>query len=1094
VRTCSTCHRENPDDAKFCADCGSPLVAATETREERKVVTVLFADLVGFTSRSEQLDPEDVRATLTPYFARLRDELERRGGTVEKFIGDAVMAVFGAPATHEDDPERAVRAALAIREWAREQEGLKLRIAVNTGEALVSLGAHPGEGIVAGDVVNTAARLQALAATNGILVGETTYRSTRDRIEYRLADAVEAKGKAEPISVWEALEARSRVEVERSASAPLVGREGELDTLRDALARAKQRRQQQLVTLVGVPGIGKSRLVYELFRAIEEDEELVYWRRGRSLPYGEGVSFWALGEIVKAQAGILESDSPDDAHEKLERTAEALLDERDAGWVTGHLGSLLGSAGEAEVGEDRRDEAFAAWRRFLEALAEDRPLVLVFEDLHWADEGLLDFVDHLVDWAEGVPLLILCTARPELLVRRPGWGGGRVNAATVLLEPLSDDETARLVDALLGRSVLPAGLRTSVLDRAGGNPLYAEEFVRLLDEERPDVELPESVQGIIAARLDVLAPDEKQLLQDAAVAGRAFWAGELAAVGDRDARRVERVLHALARREFVQRERRSSVAGDTQYVFRHALLRDVAYGQIPRADRGDKHRRAAEWIESLGRPEDHAEMLAHHYMSALQYARGAGADTHELTEPARQTFRDAGERAVALNAFSSGVRFFEAALDLWPKQGAAYPALVFSLATALHRSGDVRAQAMLERAAELLEATGDRGRAGEAHALLAELAYDLPDRERVDAELARARELVRGAVPSASVARVLSQVSRYRMLAGDLDDAIEVGRAALSIAEQLGLEEVKAHALNNIGSARVRNGDPGGIEDLERSIEVAMAANSPEAARAYHNLAEARFQTFGELERNEGLTAEALRVAERLGNVRQARYSRGVLNAYAYLGGRWDEYLTNADEFLAESERVGRSYKDMGVFAIRPLVLLARGEGERSYAEALEGLSRARNAGEPQAVVPALVTLGQVELELGRFDDARQHAREAIASTILPGDLVRVTLLAERLGIEDELRAALADVRPSRWVDVAGKMLERDHATVADELAEMGHRSMEAPVRLRAAEHLAAHGRRAEADQQLNKALAFYRSVGATRYIGQAEGLLAATA
>src|SRR5437763_716565 len=507
MTSCSRCGQENPAGFRLCGMCGAPLQEAPRVREERKVVTVLFCDLVGSTARAERLDPEDVRALLSRYHERVRSELERLGGTVEKFIGDAVMALFGAPVVHEDDPERAVRAALAIRDWAQDEPDLQVRVGITTGEALVALGADPlaGEGMAAGDVVNTAARLQSAAPTTGIVVDEKTYRATRDRIEYHHTGRVEAKGKAEPVAVWEPVEARSRVEVEQSARAALVGREGELDTLIDALNRVKREREPQLLTLVGVPGIGKSRLVYELYRSVEQGDELVYWRRGRSLPYGEGVSFWALGEIVKAQAGILESDSAEVAGEKVRAVAEALLESADAGWVSGHLAALVGAGSDGELGRDRREEAFAAWRRFLEALADQRPTVLVFEDLHWADAAMLDFVDELVEWSTGVPLFVLCTARPELLDRRPAWSGGKLNASTLLLSPLSDEETARLVHALLGSSVLPAELQARVLERAGGNPLYAEEFIRLAEEGRSDAELPESVQGIVAARLDVLS-------------------------------------------------------------------------------------------------------------------------------------------------------------------------------------------------------------------------------------------------------------------------------------------------------------------------------------------------------------------------------------------------------------------------------------------------------------------------------------------------------------------------------------------------------------------------------------------------------------
>src|SRR5215471_14712909 len=401
--TCSACGQENPDGFGFCGMCGAALTpVAAPAREERKVVTIVFTDLVGSTARAEGLDPEDVRATLSSYYAQLRAELERHGGTVEKFIGDAVMAVFGAPVAHEDDAERAVRAAIAIRDSIGDE--LQIRTAVNTGEALVALAARPGEGdaMVAGDVVNTAARLQGAAPVNGILVGEGTYRATRQAIDYREAPPVEAKGKAEPVKVWEAICARSRFgsDVEQKLRTPLVGRERERHLLADSLARARTEESVQLVTLVGVPGIGKTRLVAELFQITEADPDLISWRQGRSLPYGERVSFWALGEIVKAHAGILESDDAEAAEAKLVAMVDGLSEEeREREWLVRQTRPLVGLEG-AERAE--REEAFAAWRRLLEAAAEQRPLILVFEDLHWADEGLLDFVDHLADWATDV--------------------------------------------------------------------------------------------------------------------------------------------------------------------------------------------------------------------------------------------------------------------------------------------------------------------------------------------------------------------------------------------------------------------------------------------------------------------------------------------------------------------------------------------------------------------------------------------------------------------------------------------------------------------------------------------------------------------
>jgi class 3 adenylate cyclase len=621
---CTRCGRESPDGERYCASCGTALTPVVR-REERKVVTVVFVDLVGSTARADRADPEDVRAVLAPYHSRVRHELERFGGTVEKFIGDAVVAVFGAPVVHEDDPERAVRSALAVHDAIGELNDLhpsldlQVRVGVNTGEALVTLDASPtaGEGMVAGDVINTGARLQSAAPPGGVLVGEATYRATERVIEYEPVEAVDAKGKAEPMPAWRATAPRSRLGLNLGGAGrgPLLGRERETALLEAALGRVRAEHEPQLVTLVGVPGIGKSRLVHELWRVVEEDEELIVWRQGRSLPYGEGVSFWALGEMVKAQAGILESDPGHVAASKLGLAVTDLIAEaRERDWVEGHLRPLVGIAGDVSTGaDDYRAETTAAWSRFLEAIGESHPAVLVFEGLHWADDGLLDYVDALVDRVSGVPLLVVCTARPELLERRPGWGGGKRNAQTLSLSSLSDDDTARLLQALLERSVLSARNQSALLRNAGGVPLFAEELARMLGAGADADTVPETLQGIMTARIDALPEQEKRLLRIASVLGKVFWSDGLAAISEDEPHSLDERLRALERKEFVRRERRSSVEGARQYAFVHALVRDSAYSQIARADRAREHRLAAEWIASLpgDRSEDRAEVLSH---------------------------------------------------------------------------------------------------------------------------------------------------------------------------------------------------------------------------------------------------------------------------------------------------------------------------------------------------------------------------------------------------------------------------------------------------------------------------------------------------
>ena len=1096
MRLCPNCGRENADDARFCSGCATALEPAPPAREERKVVTCLFCDLVGFTARAERMDPEDVRRLLQPYHSRVRANLERHGGTVEKFIGDAVMAIFGAPSAHEDDPERAVRAAFAVRYEFADDE-LDLRIGITTGEAFIALGARPqeGEGMASGDVVNTAARLQAAAPMNGILVDEPTYRATERVIAYEAAPRVEAKGKTEPITAWEAVEAKARfgVDVRQLGATPLVGRQQELDVLVAALGRVRREHEPQLVTLVGVPGIGKSRLVWELFQRVDSEEELIWWRQGRSLPYGEGVSFWALGEMVKAQAGVLETDDADQTEAKLHESVAALVtDAADGDWLEGHLRPLVG-LGSGDLGSGSREEAFAAWRRFLEALAEERPSVLVFEDLHWADDALLDFVDYLVEWATGVPLLVVGTARPELLSRRPGWGGGKPNAATLSLSALSDEETTHLVHLLLERPVLEASMQTTLLDRAAGNPLYAEEFVRMLGEGIDgELQLPETVQGLIAARLDGLPEAEKTLLQAAAVGGKVFWEGAAVQLAGIERPVADERLHALERKEFLRRERRTSLAGEVEYAFRHGLVRDVAYAQIPRAVRAQKHELAARWIESLGRPEDHAEMLAHHYLSALELLRAAELPTVEVAAAARPVLTEAGDHALSLNSYPAAVRFYDEALALGSPDHAERAPVQFRRARALHMTYRVEADEALEEAREALFAAGDAEHAAEADALLAESWWHRGDRDTAFEHLDRAYRLVEGLPSSPGKAHVLSQIARFRAIAEENEEAIRVGQEALAMAEALGLDGLRAHALNNIGVARFNRGDASGIRDVERSLEIALSARSPEAARAYNNLASLLW-TGGDFRRAAPLYDEAVAAGERLGDEHTANYSRLIQIQCLLIEGDWDEGLRRADTFLAACDAGESHAMESDIRRNRAQCRLARDDVDGAIQDIELALPVARRARDPQKVFPALVTAAWIYASIGRHDDARLLAREAISGASPSWFLGDLAWFAVELDCADELRERFAHgAIQTKWTDAAGAVLEGDLVGAADIYFEIGDRITEAFARLRAAEQLIAAGRRAEADEQLRESLAFWRSVRASRYVRAGEALLAA--
>jgi class 3 adenylate cyclase/tetratricopeptide (TPR) repeat protein len=1063
--------------------CGAALSpAAAPAREERKVVTIVFTDLVGSTARAEGLDPEDVRATLSRYYAQLRAELERHGGTVEKFIGDAVMAVFGAPVAHEDDPERAVRAALAIRDSIGDE--LQIRTAVNTGEALVALGARPGEGdaMVAGDVVNTAARLQSAAPVNGILVGEGTYRATSHVIDYREAPPVEAKGKSEPVNVWEAVAARSRFgsDVEQRLRTPLVGRERERNLLADAFEHARREQSAQLVTLVGVPGIGKSRLVAELFQITDADEEIISWRQGRSLPYGERVSFWALGEIVKAHAGILESDDTRAAEEKLVAMVEALSEnEQEREWLARHTRPLVGLEGAERT---EREEAFAAWRRLLEAGAEQRPLILVFEDLHWADDGLLDFVDHLADWATTVPLLIVGTARPELLDRRPGWGGGKRNALTLSIGALTDDETAVLLQRLLDRAVLDADAQQAVLRRAEGNPLYAEEYARMLAEHGGgELQLPETVQGLIAARIDGLAPEEKALLQDASVIGKVFWPGALEGADDR-------VLHALERKEFTRRDRRSSIAGETQYAFLHALVRDVAYGQMPRSERVEKHRRAADWLSSLAgdRSEDLAEMLAHHYHEALSLARAAGVDTTALHAPARQAFADGARRAFSLGAGSAAHDLALEALSLTADEDPDRPPLLLLAAEASRISDRDDVVALGEAAVEGFLVQGDFGRAAEAVASLGSDHFHRGDIAATRAARDRALELARQEPTSPGAARAMAAVGRSRaLLDSDMQGSLELSREAIAIARESGDERAEAICLNTIGLARVRSGDADGLADLERSVELAAQSGSLfHLATGLNNLANLLWEV-GRLAEGSARIREARALAERYGLTGLLSWNDAELVYDAYFRGDVDAVVKDATRLLEEG--LGSAgYQERPLIATRGWALLIQGRTDEALADAERALGGLRETwGDEQVASFILAVAARSFRVAGRPGEA-----DALLEEVLSGrrddTAYDVPLELVELGRGDEYLAATDGAPGHLWLEAARVAASGDLVRASELYRSIGARFPEAWTALLAAER--------GDTSRLDAALAYFEEQHATPYAQRCLALLQASA
>lgn len=997
MAACPACRSENPDGFQFCGFCGARLFVdnGSSAASERKVVTVLFCDLVDFTAASERVDPEAVRARLAPYQRRARERIEAFGGTVEKFVGDAVMAVFGAPVAHEDDPERAVRAGLAILEAIRELNeadpalSLSVRVGVNTGEALVSLGAHPelGEGIVTGDVVNTAARIQSHAPVDGVAVGSDTHTAAKRAIAFERLEAISAKGKSQPVAVWRAVAPHASLGADPLRSTTLfVGRDLDLALLRDLFEKGVAERSIQLATVLGEPGVGKSRLVSELGASIEGVEPPVTWLQGRCLPYGDGITFWALGEIVKAHANIYESDASEVAREKLEAVLPA-TEERP--WIRARLLPLIGLDASDSAAQD---ELFTAWRRFFESIADSGPLVLVVEDIHWADAALLAFLKHLADWTLDVPVLVVCTARLELYETHPTWGSGLASHTAIRLSALSDVDTTRLVAALLDEAVLSEEVHKLLLEHAGGNPLYAVEFVRMLrDRELRDtpsaaggaegVAVPVSLQALIAARLDTLPLERKALLQDAAVMGKVFWASSVSAMSGRDEPDVELALHELARKELVRPARRSSMEGETEYGFWHVLVRDVAYEQIPKAERAARHMRAAKWLEeaAAGRVEDFAEVLAYHTGEALRLVdvQGDARRRAEVAPAASRYALLAGERALGLDT-TKALSLLDRARALTPDEDPTFALVLLRWGDAAHQAGMMReGSRAVEQAARSFEAQGDMVRAGEALTLLASILRRLGAPETLStAERAVA---VLSATPGAELVAALAALAGLRYATGADEEAEHTAEEALALAERLGLP-VPGTALGFRGSARCALGNARGVDDMERALALLLAAGSgTDAGILQSNLVLERAQiagpmaTLAQLEHAHAF-AEARGLTETTWFAAAARINNLVMT------GRFDEALEQADALLPLLRASGERLQVCHVLKAQAAALAERGVD--SLPQADEALQIARDAQDPILLMYAAWGAAPAQVAAGDTSGARALLEEIVAAPV----------------------------------------------------------------------------------------------------------------
>jgi class 3 adenylate cyclase/tetratricopeptide (TPR) repeat protein len=971
VTGCPACGAANAPDAKFCGECGaalgaragaatsaaaSPPDARTSASDpasgrvaERRLVSVLFADLVGFTPFAEERDAEETRELLSRYFDLSRELIERYGGVVEKFIGDAVMAVWGAPIAREDDAERAVRAGLELVEAVRSLgPAIQARAGVLTGEAAVTLGAV-GEGMVAGDLVNTAARLQSVAEPGTVLVGEETYRDAAAAVAFEAVGEAALKGKTSPVTAWRAM----RVVAERGGrnragalEAPFVGRDTEFRLLKDLFHATGRERRPRLVSVTGQGGIGKSRLAWEFLKYIDGLLETVWWHSGRSPAYGEGITFWALGEMVRGRAGLVETDDEATTRTRIAETvARFVPDDTERRWIEGALLTLLG----IEEGGGGSEQLFAAWRTFFERIAAQGTVVLVFEDLQWADPGQLDFIEHLMEWVRDAPIFVATLARPELLERRSDWGAGRRGSVTIGLEPLSDEAMRGLLEGLAPG--LPDRAVATIVGRADGIPLYAVETVRMLVAEgrlveedgryRPTGDLstlavPGTLQALIASRLDALPPADRALLQDAAVLGQSFTPAGLSAVSGPDPADLEPRLRGLVRRELLTQEADPRSPERGRYAFVQALIREVAYNTLARADRKNRHLAAARYFETLA-TDELAGALAAHYLAAQRNA-APGPEADALAAQARVALRGAADRAVTLGAHEQALTYLRQALEVTsdPAEEADLLERAGRSAVAAFRRDE--AIALLERAVEVQRERGDR--IGQVRALgaLGQTLIESYRSEQAVSVLEAARTEFADLEGDPTFAALRAALSRAYFMHAEPERAILEADAALPVLERANVVSEIADTVVTKGSAlatigRMREGTVvlrGGL-DLSRSNRLPATE-----LRARINLSS--ILAYEDPRAGAEIGRDGMDLAARLG-LRGRRRSL-LVNAIGLTAsvGDWDWCLAAAQE--ATADETDEQLRASG-FAIDAFVRFARGMAGQAeldrFAASMEG-------------------------------------------------------------------------------------------------------------------------------------------------------------
>lgn len=1174
ARSCGACGAANEPRFAFCGECGSPLsdpgapgevaesgsvtsdsvAAGAATRPkvaERRLVSVLFADLVGFTALSESKDAEDVRELLSKYFDVCRELITRYGGIVEKFIGDAVMAVWGTPVANEDDAERAVRAAIELVDAVRslgEDMGLHdfaARAGVLSGEAAVNLGVADasglvlpnGQGMVAGDLVNSASRVQAAADPGTVLVGEATRRATEAAIAYADAGVHALKGKSEPVQLWRALRVvAGRGGANRSAGleAPFVGRDRELRVVKELFHASAEQGSAHLLSVTGTAGIGKSRLGWEFFKYVDGLTGTVWWHRGRCLSYGEGVTYWALAEMVRARAGIVEEEPADSALAKLRDTVRQIVDDEDErAWVEPRLANLLGLGDHAS--SDAAD-LFSGWRLFLERMAARNPVVLLFEDLQWADSALLDFIEYLLDWSRTHPLFVITLARPELSDRRPGWGGGRRNVTMLSLEPLSHEAMDELLEGLVPG--LPEATRRLIRDRAEGMPLYAVETVRMLldrgvlrregDRYVPvsavdELEVPETLHALIAARLDILSADERALLQDASVLGKSFTRAALSAVTGRTEHDLEPLLAGLVRKELLGVQADPRAPQRAEYGFLQALVQKVAHDTLSRRDRRARHLAVADYLQRAWGSEEGeiVEVVASHYVDAY-LADPDAPDAGDIRRRAGECLGRAGERAESMAAHEDAHRYFQRAAEMSGDLGERATLLLRAGKAATVAGHSDPAQVCFEEAREIFDSLGDDHGAA---LVTAELAHIMWWQRK---QLPEAIELLRDAYrvlsqgePDEVLVRVGAQLARLLYFGGYADDALGVLDATLPIAEAHRMLAFLSEALNTkslvLGSHhRLEEAQALILHALKLGLESGDGAT---ALRAHVNLS-SMMQGRDEYEGGLAVARQGLALARKLGHRHFEWFLLGHLTQHCFWLGRWEELEAAVAELpdwraepdartergLAASMQVAVACWRGSVDEAEPLLELFELGAEGSDADVQKRAAslttwawfEAARGNHPKALVLATRAVEECEAALGIGHPYVKPAYVALLDAALACDelaaaeavLVRLETSPPGL-VPPYLRAEAARFR-ARIESRAGRDAGVEDLLRAAErqLAELGLVLALAEVRVELAEWLTAHGRIEEAGPAAAAARETFERLRATRWLTRLSALV----